>query len=227
MRSPARFIINLSLISLFAGFIQAQDTLAVTANGFTSYTIDGESNPTLTLIRGNTYVFQVSAPGHPFWINSTAGTGTNNAFSDGVTGNGTSSGFITFAVPESAPDQLFYNCQFHSAMTGMINITSTVDISNDVAVPEQIFLSQNFPNPFNPSTKINYFTSREEFVNLSIYSVTGTLVRTLFKGFSPAGNHSAEWNGMTDTGSPAAAGIYFYRMVTPSGAQTRQMVLLK
>ena len=45
-----------------------------------------------------------------------------NAYNDGITGNGTESGILTFAVPASAPPQLFYNCEFHSSMTGTLNI---------------------------------------------------------------------------------------------------------
>ena len=66
-------------------------------------------------------MFAVNATGHPFYINSVQGTGTGNAYSSGVTGNGTEVGNVTFAVPADAPDTLFYNCSFHPAMTGTIH----------------------------------------------------------------------------------------------------------
>ena len=50
------------------------------------------------------------------------GTGTTNAFTDGITGNGMVSGALVFTVPTSAPSTLYYNCQFHSGMTGTITI---------------------------------------------------------------------------------------------------------
>jgi hypothetical protein len=94
----------------------------VTGVGFSAYSINGQNNPVLTLERGRTYAFAVNAPGHPFWIKSVQGTGTANAFNNGVTNNGVSSGTLTFTVPAVAPNTLFYNCQFHGAMTNRIDI---------------------------------------------------------------------------------------------------------
>ncbi len=100
---------------------------AVTNSGSSAYIFNGSgltdaSNPNITLTRGMTYVFTVSTPGHPFYINSTQGTGSSNAYNNGVTNNGASSGTITFTVPNDAPNTLFYNCEFHSSMTGQFNI---------------------------------------------------------------------------------------------------------
>jgi hypothetical protein len=111
-----------------AGAARAQDTFTVTANGVVSYQINGSANPTLDLVRGQTYQFQVSAPGHPFWIKSVQSAGTVNAYSSGVTNNGTDSGTVTFTVPADAPSTLYYNCQIHSLMTGVINVTGTVPV---------------------------------------------------------------------------------------------------
>src|SRR5258706_16071419 len=92
----------------------------VTNNGFSAYVIDGASNPTLTLTRGQTYSFTVNALGHPFWITTARGAGDTeaNAFSQGVTGNGASPGTVTFLVSASAPATLFYQCGFHDPMGG-------------------------------------------------------------------------------------------------------------
>ncbi|MFK7832049.1 MAG: hypothetical protein AB8B52_02120 [Winogradskyella sp.] len=79
-------------------------------------------NPALELRRGFTYEFNVNSPGHPFIIKSVQGSGTGNAFNEGVANNGISNGVITFQVPENAPDTLFYNCEFHGVMTGTITI---------------------------------------------------------------------------------------------------------
>lgn len=81
------------------------------------------NNPDLTLVRGETYIFTINSPGHPFYIKSSQGNGTSNAYNSNVTNNGTADGTITFTVPDDAPDTLFYNCQFHGAMTGTITIT--------------------------------------------------------------------------------------------------------
>ena len=52
-------------------------------------------------------------------------TGTGDAYSNGVTNNGITSGKLTFTVPSDAPPVLYYNCQIHSEMTGKINIVDT------------------------------------------------------------------------------------------------------
>jgi hypothetical protein len=90
----------------------------------TAYVIDGASNPSFTFCRGATYVFAVNARGHPFYINSVQGTGTSNAYTSGVTGNGATSGDVNFVVPADAPDTLFYDCSIHAAMTGTIHIVN-------------------------------------------------------------------------------------------------------
>ncbi|MES1209632.1 MAG: hypothetical protein ABUS79_27155 [Pseudomonadota bacterium] len=104
----------------------AATSFNITNDGFAAYTIDGVDNPTLTLTRGQTYTFNVTAVGHPFWIATVRGAGgtESNAFSAGVTNNGASPGTITFAVPTSAPAVLFYQCNYHDPMGGTLAIVS-------------------------------------------------------------------------------------------------------
>jgi len=104
-------------ISITANYI-------VTSPAGGSYSIDGASgNPTLTLLRGHTYVFTVNAQGHPFWFQTTSGAyNSANTFATGVTNGGDDVGGITFTVPLSAPNNLYYICQFHASMNGIINI---------------------------------------------------------------------------------------------------------
>ena len=99
-------------------------TFAVTNSGATDYIFNGVNDPNFTFKRGTTYTFNLNAAGHPFYIKSIQGATTADAFNDGVTGNGTSVGTITFVVPLTAPNTLFYNCSFHSTMTGIITITN-------------------------------------------------------------------------------------------------------
>ena len=89
---------------------------------FNSDDLENAEDPDLTLTRGQTYTFTVDASGHPFFIKSVQGNTNANAYNSGVTNNGTEDGTVTFVVPMEAPDTLFYNCQFHSAMTGTLNI---------------------------------------------------------------------------------------------------------
>jgi uncharacterized protein YjbI with pentapeptide repeats len=95
-----------------------------TFNG--NYILNGNTlsyNPTINLIRGLTYNFNINASGHPFWIKTVQGTGTGNSYNNGITNNGTESGIIQFKVPLDAPSTLYYNCQFHGSMQGTISIS--------------------------------------------------------------------------------------------------------
>ena len=106
------------------GFIdEGQTVFNVTNDGSGAYVINGDSNPNLTLERGVTYTFNIDASGHPFWIQTVpAPYDPNNIYNTGVTNNGTDNGVITFQVASNAPDDLYYVCQFHSAMTGSISV---------------------------------------------------------------------------------------------------------
>jgi hypothetical protein len=102
----------------------APNTFNVTNNGSGNYLINGSSNPTLSVTEGQTYFFNINAPGHPFWIKTVSSIGTGNAYNEGVTNNGASNSTITFVVPYDAPSTLYYNCQFHSSMAGIINVVN-------------------------------------------------------------------------------------------------------
>ncbi len=102
-------------------------TYTVTNSGASAYVFNGEgltdaSNPDLTLKRGMTYDFNVNTPGHPFLIKTTQTTGTADAYSNGITNGGATSGVVSFTVPQDAPATLFYICEFHGSMTGTLNI---------------------------------------------------------------------------------------------------------
>ncbi len=83
-------------------------------------------------------------------------------------------------------------------------------------------LSNNYPNPFNPSTTIKYQLPEPGLVTIKVYDVLGNEIATLVNEEKPAGNFEIEFDG---TGLPS--GIYFYRLQTESYAETKKMVLLK
>lgn len=117
----------LALLLPFAAFAapKGTTTFAVSAGGFSAWTIDSQSNPPLTLERGRTYVFDLTGVNavHPFNINTTNTTGSGARYNVGVTNNGaTGDTDITFVVPAGAPNSLHYNCGNHAAMNGVITI---------------------------------------------------------------------------------------------------------
>ena len=124
---------------LIDGFVeQVPEVVATTIQvqnvGASDYKFTAEgltgNDPTLTLVRGKTYEFDVTAGGHPFWIKTSQGTGSSNQYNEGITNNGASNGKLTFTVSDDAPSTLYYNCQFHGSMTGVINIVDSNDFGN-------------------------------------------------------------------------------------------------
>jgi hypothetical protein len=89
-------------------------------------------------------------------------------------------------------------------------------------LPGQIALAQNYPNPFNPSTTIAFNLPSHSKVSLSIINVLGQTVDQVELGSLSAGIHRIDYNA-----SAMASGMYFYRIETDFGSETRKMVLLK
>jgi photosystem II stability/assembly factor-like uncharacterized protein len=96
-----------------------------------------------------------------------------------------------------------------------------VDNKEDLIV-DNFILYQNFPNPFNPSTTINFILPDNEFVSLKIYDVIGNEVAILLDEEKPAGSHTVEFDA-----SKLGSGTYFYKLQAGNNIQTRKMLLLK
>jgi hypothetical protein len=94
--------------------------------------------------------------------------------------------------------------------------------------PFRYSLSQNHPNPFNPTTTIDYSIARAGHVSLKVYNVAGQLVRTLVDEVqSPESVEPVIWDGRNNAGHAVSSGVYFYRLTTKGFTKTRKMVVLK
>jgi C1A family cysteine protease len=98
---------------------------------------------------------------------------------------------------------------------------------DDTPPVDQVRLAQNYPNPFNPGTTIRYELPGACHVSISVYDVAGRLIRTLIDTEKGAGIHNVFWDGADSNGSPAASGIYFYRLDAEGMIITKKMVLLR
>ena len=83
-------------------------------------------------------------------------------------------------------------------------------------------LKDNYPNPFNPSTTINYQLAANGFTSLKIYDVLGKEVATLVNEKQDAGTYSVQWNA-----SVYSSGVYFYKLQSNGFVQTKRMILTK
>jgi plastocyanin len=104
-------------------------TINMTNQGMTAWLINGANpNGTLTLTRGQTYMFVVNAPGHPFHITTVPGLPPQDLVDAGLSGNGTASGTVTFTPSASTPASFSYQCSVHTAMTGTINLVAAASV---------------------------------------------------------------------------------------------------
>jgi hypothetical protein len=98
-------------------------------------------------------------------------------------------------------------------------VTVTIP-ENDI--PREFSLEDNYPNPFNPQTTINYQLPTDSDVELSIYNMSGRMIATLVNEHKLAGYHEIGWNA-----SSFPSGIYFYRLQSGGFIETKKMVLMK
>ena len=100
--------------------------------------------------------------------------------------------------------------------------TQSYDINFSSVLPVKTELSGSYPNPFNPTTSINYGLEIDGYVEIMVYDATGRLVDELVNQNQTAGYHSITWNA-----SNQASGMYFAKMIAGDIVQTQKLVLLK
>ncbi|HER44256.1 MAG TPA: T9SS type A sorting domain-containing protein [Candidatus Eisenbacteria bacterium] len=99
--------------------------------------------------------------------------------------------------------------------------------SNKPDPDPRLSLTGNFPNPFNPSTRICFETAAAGRVKLEVFNVNGALIATLLDEVREAGSHEVLWNGKDTQGNSVASGVYFYRLEAGSAVTTKKMMLLR
>lgn len=112
---------------------------------------------------------------------------------------------------------------------GNIKVLSSSGLAKGIAeeiIPKEYSLYQNFPNPFNPSTNIQFDLPEDSRVNISIYNILGREVAHLVNDDLPAGKHQAVWNSQ-DSGGSLASGMYILRITAKSHTSQRSLVSTK
>jgi len=159
MRPIFNFLCGIGSLTTFMACLPSMTAwgadFTVVNSGASAYNINGFNNPGLTLHRGKTYTFAITATGHPFWIKTVPGTGTGNGYTTGVATNGLQSGTLTLVLPSNAPDTLYYNCQFHAPMTGVITVIDPPVPSAPVIL--NLNVGTNLNLKFTGSNTFSYF----------------------------------------------------------------------
>jgi len=108
------------------------------------------------------------------------------------------------------------------------------DVEEEVTegeVPAEFSLSANYPNPFNPVTRIQYTVGSEQtqpiHATLKIYNLLGQLVKTLVNEPKEPGTYEVIWDGRDERGDKVSSGVYFYMLEAEDLTRTKRMVLLK
>lgn len=107
-----------------------------------------------------------------------------------------------------------------------------LDIPTDLSAeggprPTAFTVRGNFPNPFNPSTTLEYDLAKPSRVRIEIFSVSGAKVRDLLDQYQVTGHHFVRWDGRHDAGFSVPSGTYLYKVATEDAVEVRKMILLK
>jgi hypothetical protein len=121
-----------------------------------------------------------------------------------------------------------------------LSVPNIVSDDDRVVARSEVSMAQNFPNPFNPTTLIEFTVSSEQQmanskqravghqqVTIEVFNIKGQKVRSLVDGFYESGHHSVVWNGADDHGRGVGSGVYLYRLESGDTVETRKMVLIK
>lgn len=115
-----------------------------------------------------------------------------------------------------------------SGLSGeVIAIPTVLDVDVTRQNPTAYALHPNYPNPFNPTTRLEFDLPEQVDVNLIVYDIMGREVATLTSETFAAGYHRTMWDGRDEHGLPVPSGIYFARLVTPRYSKSVKMVLMK
>jgi hypothetical protein len=93
--------------------------------------------------------------------------------------------------------------------------------------PNSFSVINNYPNPFNASTKLNFSCPGNSLVNINIYNITGQLVKSFAPSIYTAGNHSVTWNSLDNDGHEVSSGVYLYEIQAGEYRQVERMLLVK
>jgi Leucine-rich repeat (LRR) protein len=110
---------------------------------------------------------------------------------------------------------------------GEFKIAEDKDYDGNNLQVEEYVLGDNYPNPFNPTTRIPFTLKENTDVKVFIYNTLGQRIKTLVNGFRQADSYELLWHGLNENGKKVASGMYFYQIVTPNFVKTKKMLLIK
>jgi hypothetical protein len=132
------------------------------------------------------------------------------------------SGWVSLGATMTGNTGFVASSQLYSAFAFIGSLSSVVLVTEGKVIPGGYQLEQNFPNPFNPSTKIEFNLPQAEFVVLKVFNSLGQEIATIVNGLRQAGNYTVTWNA-----GFAPSGVYFYRLSAGNFLETKKLLLLR
>jgi plastocyanin len=181
--------------------------------------------PALGITLGDTIVWRnVSTLPHT----STSG---NPCIGDGLWNSGTLASGDSFSLVLASVGTYPYFCVFHCdfGMTGTITVSAAgvTDGVPQVSLSRGMRLMQNRPNPFYPTTLIDYTVDQPGNAGIRIFNEAGELVRDLIEGYKPKGRYTILWDGRNNHGEASATGVYVYQLTVNERKLEKRMIKLK
>ena len=107
------------------------------------------------------------------------------------------------------------------------SISEMLGQESKISVPNNYLLKSPYPNPFNPTTQINFEVPKQSFLTISVYSLNGELINVLTEREYSSGRYQLNWNAKNQFGQSVSTGMYFIRLSSGSFNQTKKILFLK
>ena len=96
------------------------------------------------------------------------------------------------------------------------------NLSNDSFIVSNFSISDPYPNPFNPTTQLNFNVPVSDYIQINIYNASGNIVDTLYDGYIQSGEHTLDW-----VAKDLSSGVYFIKSVFQSDVVVKKVILIK
>ena len=141
---------------------------------------------------------------------------------------GTTDGLKVIDIKTEKGDRLSWRLHRGNVeRTGSLGMTLVSNDASDDLTPAEFRVSPNYPNPFNPSTRIDIETAEANDLIVSVFDATGRLVNDLVNEHLDAGRYSVRWSGMDAAGHGMPTGVYFIQVRSGLEISTQKMILIK
>lgn len=128
--------------------------------------------------------------------------------------------------PCTLTDSTGLNLVYPSVVDGCVRILGATEIS-EIPVADKFELLENYPNPFNITTKIKFNIKESGIARIDVYDIGGRFIGNIINEHFSAGSHTVIWDGRDENGAYLPSGVYLYRLTAGNFAQTRKLCLLK